>query len=53
MNHTLSKLLALLLSLLLAFVCVTPAFAAAEAPAPVIVISGMNSFPLYLDEVKD
>lgn len=53
MKRTTHKLLALVLTLLLLLACVTPAFAAAEAPTPVIVISGMNSFPLYLDEVKE
>lgn len=52
MKHTFSKLLALLLGVLLLISCVTPAFAEEQAPTPVIVISGMNSFPLYLDEVK-
>ena len=47
------KVLSVLLAALLLLACVTPAFAAEKAPTPVIVISGMNSFPLYLDEVKE
>ena len=45
------KLFSLLLSVLLVLAIVSPAAAAQEAPTPIIVVSGMNSFPLYDGEI--
>ena len=53
MKHPAKTLLSLLLCALLLWAVLTPSFAAAAPVTPVIVVSGMNSFPLYDGETGD
>ena len=49
-NKLLKKAISLMLCVLMALSLCSAAFAANESVTPVIVVSGMGSFPLYCDE---
>lgn len=53
MKHPAKMLLSLLLSAVLLLAALVPSFAAAAPVTPVIVVSGMNSFPLYSGETGE
>ncbi|MBQ4208700.1 MAG: hypothetical protein II621_10385, partial [Clostridia bacterium] len=53
MKHPAKQLLSLLLSAVLLLAALTPSFAAAAPVTPVIVVSGMNSFPLFDGETGE
>lgn len=51
--HCMKKILSIILALLIAMLSVVPAFAAQikdDGKTPLIVVSGMNTFPLYKDK---
>ena len=49
-NKPVKKVISLVLCVLMALSLCSSAFAANESITPVIVVSGMGSFPLYCDE---
>ena len=49
-NKPVKKVISLVLCVLMALSFCSPVFAANEDVTPVVVVSGMGSFPLYCDE---